>query len=374
MVDAPHYRFPLKFLPDIEVPRAPDYLIQGLLPANELSVLYGRPGCGKSFLALDAALHIAAGRAWAGRKVRAGGVVYVASEAARGMLKRIVASLGHHGLDRTLPFALLTIAPDLGQRESDADGLADEILAQIPPSFDPQLIILDTLARSMVGGDESGSASMGIFVENAGRLAKKLGAAILVIHHMGKDRLRGMRGSSALLGAIEALWKIDPEEPGVVRVAKMKDDADGLVIPFRLTRVVIGSNTDGDPITTCVVTVNTAATAPPRETARDSVEEGERDDPNEDAQDLTSSTEAFLTAVQQLVDRHGVPYGRSRHVPTNIKTMMQSELSVHAVALGVTGASSKSRRSTIDRHIRALIETGIVQRHGGRIWLAAAAC
>ena len=213
--DAPHYRFPLKFLPDIEVPRAPDYLIQGLLPAGELSVLYGRPGCGKSFLALDAALHIAAGRAWAGRKVRAGGVVYVASEAGRGTLKRIVAALGHHGLDRSLPFGLLTIAPDLGQREGDADALAGEILAQVPPG------LRHSANRPSTHWHEAWSEATSrarrawaSLLENADRLAKRLGAAILVVHHMGKDRERGMRGSSALLGAIEALWEIDPEDAG----------------------------------------------------------------------------------------------------------------------------------------------------------------
>ena len=45
---------------------------------------------------------------------------------------------------------------------------------------------------------------------------------------------------------------------GVVKIAKMKDDADGFRIPFQLKRVVVGSNTEGDPITTCVVTVDTA--------------------------------------------------------------------------------------------------------------------
>ena len=250
-------------------------------------------------MALDAALHIAAGRSWAGRKVRQGGVVYVASEAGRGTRKRIVAALRHHEMVSSLPFALLTVAPDLGQRDSDADVLANDILAQIPDSFDPKLIVLDTLARSMVGSDESGSAGMGLFVENAGRLGRTLGAAVLAVHHMGKDRLRGMRGSSALLGAIDALWEIDPEDPGTVRIAKMKDDADNLAVPFSLTRVVVDDDADGDPITTCIVTTGLVKTTSLREGAENTVRNKDQEGGDKpEGEEITSSTEAFLVAFK----------------------------------------------------------------------------
>ena len=48
---------------------------------------------------------------------------------------------------------------------------------------------------------------------------------------------------------------------------------------------------------------------------------------------------------------------------------MQHQLVDHAATLGVSGASPKSRRSSVDRHIRCLIESGAVQRHEGRVWL-----
>lgn len=55
-------------------------LVTGLLPLGANIVVFGQPGCGKSFLALDLGLHIAAGQAWLTRPVQQGGVVYVAAE------------------------------------------------------------------------------------------------------------------------------------------------------------------------------------------------------------------------------------------------------------------------------------------------------
>jgi RecA-family ATPase len=56
------------------------WLVHGLLGQGEASAVYGQPGCGKSVLVEDMALHIAAGRDWLGRPGRRGAVVYVALE------------------------------------------------------------------------------------------------------------------------------------------------------------------------------------------------------------------------------------------------------------------------------------------------------
>src|SRR5262245_4530702 len=79
-------------LPDIcYEPGAQNWLVDQLLPAEGLSVLFGRWKSFKSFVLLDLAMAIARGEPWAGRKVRQGATVYVAAEGAAGMRKRIAA-------------------------------------------------------------------------------------------------------------------------------------------------------------------------------------------------------------------------------------------------------------------------------------------
>src|SRR5437016_3780364 len=59
---------------------APAWLIEHILPQNALGCVYGAPGAGKTFLALDWALAVATGRPWDAHATRPGAVLYVAAE------------------------------------------------------------------------------------------------------------------------------------------------------------------------------------------------------------------------------------------------------------------------------------------------------
>ncbi len=67
-------------------------LVKGILEREQISVIFGEPGCGKTFLALDLALHVAADLpAWFDRAVASGATVYAAAEAGRGIINRVAA-------------------------------------------------------------------------------------------------------------------------------------------------------------------------------------------------------------------------------------------------------------------------------------------
>jgi replicative DNA helicase len=73
---------PLKFWNELNTVTPPDRLVRRLLGTSTLALLYGEPGCGKTFLATDLAMHIALGWQWFGRAVTPGAVIYVACEGA----------------------------------------------------------------------------------------------------------------------------------------------------------------------------------------------------------------------------------------------------------------------------------------------------
>ena len=64
------------------------YLVKGLMSPGEMSVWWGPPKCGKSFLLLYVAYAIAQGRSVFGRRVRACPVLYVAAEGEAGLAGR----------------------------------------------------------------------------------------------------------------------------------------------------------------------------------------------------------------------------------------------------------------------------------------------
>ena len=68
-----------------------EWLVEGLIPDRSLSMLYGEPGCGKTFIALDMGLSISHSKEWQEQTVMGGQVVYVAGEGVGGLKKRIAA-------------------------------------------------------------------------------------------------------------------------------------------------------------------------------------------------------------------------------------------------------------------------------------------
>jgi hypothetical protein len=68
------------------------WLIYKVLPDCGLALLFGPPGEGKSFVALDWALCVATGEKWLGKHaVQQGHVLYIAAEGGGGMKKRVAA-------------------------------------------------------------------------------------------------------------------------------------------------------------------------------------------------------------------------------------------------------------------------------------------
>lgn len=169
----------------------PRWLIDGVLLVDTLALLWGRGATCKTFLALDFALSVANGVPWQGRATERGNALYMVGESLTGFRGRIDAWLHvHPGSDDGL-----YVFPSMPQFLSDQQTHEAISLAQGVGNF--RLIIIDTLARAMVGGDEDKARDMSVFIEHVERLRRETGATILVVHHTTK-KADGSRGSTAL--------------------------------------------------------------------------------------------------------------------------------------------------------------------------------
>ena len=75
-------------------------LIEGLLPEGEISLIYGQPASGKTFMSVDVALHIACGLSvWHEFPVRKSGpVLYLSGEGRGGIIDRVDAWAMHNDI------------------------------------------------------------------------------------------------------------------------------------------------------------------------------------------------------------------------------------------------------------------------------------
>lgn len=221
------------------------YLVKGLLNRASHAVLYGAPGEGKTFVALDMAYHVAAGRDWMGHRVRPGPALYLAFEGMGGIQDRGEALVRHYG-DAEVP--LYVHAADFNLREKPGRQALGALIASLPEK--PALIVIDTLARALKGGDENSAQDMGAMNDAVGALIASTGACVLLIHHSGKNKANGARGSSALLGAIDTEIQVDAK---CITATKQRDVEMGDPMGFRLHSIMLGIDEDGDEIMSCVV-------------------------------------------------------------------------------------------------------------------------
>jgi hypothetical protein len=234
----------LHLLPDRKL------LIKKLLDCSAMSLIYGESNSGKTFLALDVALHIVLGLDWQERKTCQGAVVYVAAEGGLGLRERLEAFRIYHQLEAEGYFYLIPACIDLCNPENNTDELIREIKA-LP---DVVLVIVDTLSRAMAGGNENSSDDMGAFIKNCDKIRECTGAHILIVHHAGKDSARGARGHSALRAAVDTEIEVTNDN-GIImaEVKKQRDGKTGEKFYFELKPVSIGQDSDGDEISSCVL-------------------------------------------------------------------------------------------------------------------------
>lgn len=219
----------------------PVYLIGRHVPEVGMGFLYSVPGAGKTFLALDAALHIAYGRAdWHGDAIRAPDdtvVVYLAAEGSYGFRNRIAAWLKKRDVKEfSKRFIMIERTIDFMSGE-DIDRLLRTVSSAIAAR--PALIVVDTVSQAIPGADENLQKEMTLFVKACNRLKESFRCAVLGIHHAGKDGAT-MRGSTVLLGAGDFVFRLD-RKPGAtvgyLRCEKQKDGPDGWAEPYRFDLV-----------------------------------------------------------------------------------------------------------------------------------------
>lgn len=232
--------FELLDLDQLESLPPPSWLIDGLIVDHGLSIAYGDPGAGKSFIVLDMALRLAFGMDWHGLATIRCGVLYVAGEGSRGFGKRVKGWRREHGLEGAdAPFLLLPVAVqmlDVKEREKLCRTI-DAACARA--GFPIGLVVIDTVSRSIAGQDENGQESMSNFVAGCAQIQRHTGGAVIGVHHAGKDGSRGMRGSSVLLGGCDAALKITKDEAqrATIEVEKQKDAEEIAPICMKLKKV-----------------------------------------------------------------------------------------------------------------------------------------
>jgi len=245
----PSAAFTLRRIGDIPLTE-PEFLVDDLLETDVLALFFGESGCRKTFLVFDLAASIATGAPYAGRQTKEGTVIYLAGEGTGGLPRRAKAWEMHRGISLKDAPLYTSSRAALLMDEHGARAVEDEVDRIASEAGAPSLIVIDTVARSMVGGDENSAKDTGIFIERVDALRRKYGASCILIHHNGLSDKGRLRGSSAWKGALDAEFLVSLDGDIVTLTCqKMKEAAEPAPVSFRSREYVVMEGKTGKQIT-----------------------------------------------------------------------------------------------------------------------------
>lgn len=182
--------------------KPPEWRIDGIFPVYGSSTIYGAFESFKTFAALDMLLPLAVGMPWLGREVKKTSVLYIAGEGQHGLAQRILGwcearNEGRRPAGfRVLPEAVaIPVAGSLDKLLRTIDALPEP----------PGVVVLDTITRMSGGGSLNDEKDMQQYVMAMDRLRLHTGGHVMNVGHSGKDREKGLLGSTVLPAAMETI-------------------------------------------------------------------------------------------------------------------------------------------------------------------------
>ena len=232
------------------------WMIKGWVQDQSLMMVHGPSGGGKTFLALDWLLSIAAGLPeWHGHKIRQQNVVYLCGEGHHGLRSRIAAWKQRHPTADLSRFLISKTGCDLNTPEGYA--LVVQSIRDI--DIEVGIVGVDTLHRFM-NGDENSAQDAKTMIDACNGIMKEFTCSTLLVHHTGvsEEAQHRARGSSAWRGALDIEVSVVPskgDKPIEIVQRKSKDAELSQSVFLKLERQDIDGwfDEDNEPVSSAVL-------------------------------------------------------------------------------------------------------------------------
>ena len=180
-----------------------DWLIEPVIPRNQLVVIFAPGGTGKSLLALYIAAGLATGRNIFGHDNKPVSILYMDYEMQQAQLHERLTAMGYN---KATDLSLLNYASLPPIASLDKPEGAKQI-CDLARQCQAELVIIDTFSRAVEGAENDADTVRNFYRWTALNL-KQEGRSLLRIDHAGKDIKKGARGTSAKNDDVDLVWQM----------------------------------------------------------------------------------------------------------------------------------------------------------------------
>lgn len=226
--------------------RPTSWLIYNVLPFDSIGFISGEWGTYKSFIALDMLLCVASGHSYHGHEVKQRPVFYICGEGHGGIAKRVKAWSIENGIEVSeLPFYISTVPAKLLEEDNVESVYTAIKQTAVSSGQNPGLIIIDTMARNLCGGNESDSGDIGMMYNHLTEYWRQpFECCIGIIAHVGhgdKGRPRGSYDIEASADFSYLVKKPDStDNECILECQKLKDEPIPPPIGFIANQHAVG--------------------------------------------------------------------------------------------------------------------------------------
>jgi hypothetical protein len=178
----------------------------------------------------------------------------------------------------------------------------------------------------------------------------------MLVHHNTKEggSGKGGRGHSSLWGALDT--EIDVHRDPVTKIAtatvyKQRNGPEGAKVAFELETVGLGTDSDGDEVTSCIVrAAESAAKAA--------------------GVKMSATCTIALHALRQAIDQAGEIPPANNHIPAGIHVTSLDLWRKYAYALSISSEGQEAKKKAFQRAAAQLQARGIVCAWQEYVWPA----
>lgn len=322
-------------------------IVQGLFFKNSLTWVAGESGTFKSFVTADLAFRYGVGDMdYHGRRMTSGRALLIVAEGAAGYADRKAAWEAEH--EREVKNVSIYPAPlQLGDTLKEMPALCAYLRREAEAGRPFDLVVFDTQAMCTVGVDEN-TSEMNKVINVLHRIREVNGACVLVVHHFGKQKSAGMRGSSMIYAAADTVCVLKRKEDEIlVRLSTAQADGgkqkDAITekdfLELDMKSHAVGQDYFGDPVYSLVPVAQAGG-------SRDIAEEYEPDLP-EDLPWITDQQMTYLKLASFYEGRPATPsdmaelytreHGPIKNARQNVRNRMIELAKLNPPLVGAAG-------------------------------------